>query len=256
MGKSSGIFFLIIGIVALATVTIVIWGIILYNRYLNKRLKGETEKKAFINFRMFAVIMAFSLCAFTISYLGISLANMTNDWKNQRERLEQYENNPPRWSYTIEDFEKNPQYATFRNELISGTMTGFEISTKTDGDFECFVAFTTERVAGLPYLLPEYYIYVRYTGADLDDIMMERNYYYNQDHTVGVGSVGQFYEETLIVGNFGREDFYFGREEYYIEIETILKIAPQTPETKINWNTIPVFAQANFVIKNNELSVR
>lgn len=238
----SGIF-IIIGVLILLGVTACVLFILLNKRYLNRRLKGEGKIRKFPQPLTIILCAILVISVITNGVLAVKLFSAVKEGDKRYDEL--LETTHTRTSLTITDLANHSQYAVFRDAILNDALAGYTITIETDGDFECYKAFLSNDYALLEstLLVPQYFVYIRYTGAILDGIQMERRNYYNADETSGYGSVGKFEPELLIIGNNIMPNLYWA-------IKTVIKIAPETAETKSNWNNLPVHSQSYFIICN------
>ncbi len=232
----------IIGALIVLGAGIYILFVLLNKRYLNRRLKGEGKTRNMPQplTIILSVIIAVSVAINAALICQLILTNREND----KEYDELTQSTHPRTSITVDDLTKYPHYAVFRDAILSNTLAGYTITTESDGGFECYKAFLSDEHSLIESvsLMPQYFVYIRYTDTILDSFQMQRRNLFSEDGT-GYDSIGKFKPELLLIGNDLMPNMYWA-------IQTIVKNEPFSAETKKNWNELPVFAQSYFVITN------
>lgn len=198
-----------------------------YNRYLNQRLKGETERKNFFSYKAFFSVMAMCLGAFLISSLAISNSNLSN-YKHWLEELS------PRQHWV--SAETIADYSWLTDGAQKLNVPGYTVTKQTDGDFECYIAWAKESVLNSS-LMPSCVIYLKYIGNDLD-LLVEFKYNYNTSsfgHSV----------------NFEREYLFLSRMLSFMEPYESIDITLRLNDPQLGKdNEPPIYSQSHFVIGN------
>lgn len=204
-------------IIAIAVLLLIIGGVILYrfvyNRYLNKRLNGETEKRKMFNFPVFLIVSGFSLCAFFIGFLGVSLISARTELEHYRGRLEELY---PRQQMMSDD-EVISEFSWLVTGMQSSNLAGYTVTKMADGDFECYVAKAKKAVLNNS-LLPTCAVYFKFTGGDLIHPSIEMMYTYSYDR---YGSSVTFNDQYLFIAKL------YSDEEMFSAIDITVKTDPQ-----------------------------
>ena len=216
---------------------------ILLKVYLNRRLKGEGKIRKMPQPLMVVLTIILTVSVICNAILVADIAIKKDGLDKLNDSYTKLNNQTQPQYVTISEFsDKNSEYLPYRECLLNGKLAGYEITVKTGGDFECYVGLPDGQI-GEYFFMPQYFIYIRYIGEPLESAQMERRFYYDETQNNGNGSAGQFKPELLIIGNNLEPHFYFG-------IKTIVKLASETKETKQNWDSLPIYTQSFFVIKN------
>lgn len=149
---------------------------LLYSRYLNKRLRGETGRQKFFsfNYKVFAIIMAINICIAAITSLSLSLMNANIQLAHYRGRLDELYPRQQMMSddTVIADFE------WLTEGMQNLDLSGYYVTKTTDGDFECFTARAKDAIINNS-LMPSLAIYIKYAGGELVNPYVEFKYMYS-----------------------------------------------------------------------------
>lgn len=231
---NKSIIFIILALIAVGIIFFLVF-YFAYKKYLGKRLKTEGKIR---NFPQPLTVILFILLAISF-VINVILAVEFTSQKNAYNQLSQQQK--PN-SIIINDLSNHDEYTELKDALINGELPSYEISKETQGDFELIVALPNGKI-GASSFMPQYIIYINYTGDVLEDFQMERHYYHDEEEH-GFSGVGSFKPETLFIGNELELNSYIG-------IKTIIKIAPETSETKNNWDSLPVYKESYFTVRLN-----
>lgn len=149
---------------------------LMYNNYLNKRLKGETDKQKFFsfNYKVFAIIMIINICVAAITSLSMSLLNAKTQLAHYRGRLDELY---PR-QQMLSDDAVIADFKWLTDGIITLDLSGYTINKTTSGDFDCYTARAKETIINNS-LMPSLVIYFKYIGGELENPSIEFHYVYS-----------------------------------------------------------------------------
>lgn len=210
----SYILLIISGVMLLLIVVGLIIYRLLYNRYINKRLKGETDKRKFasFNFTVFAIIMTVCAVVFCISFLSTSLIQARLERDYYRMRLEELY---PRQQIMSDDA-VIVEFDWLTDGMLNLELSGYIVTKTISGDYECFTARAKDAIINNS-LFPSLAVYFKYIGDELVNPSIEFKYIYSD-----------WQNESSIT--FNEQYLYISRlynDEKLLSIDIKISIDPQ-----------------------------